>query len=94
MRIIIAPQALDDIERLVQWLLEAGAEQAAARAKLTIEAAIDSLEDFPERGASRGRGMRELIAPFGAGAYVLRYRVGANAVLIARIRHSRELGAE
>ncbi|WP_165190506.1 type II toxin-antitoxin system RelE/ParE family toxin [Caulobacter soli] len=92
MRIIVAPRALDDIERLVQWLLDVDAEQAAARAKHTIEAAIDSLEEFPERGASRGRGMRELFAPFGNGAYVLRYRVGPNSVLIARIRHSRELG--
>lgn len=91
MRIVIAPRALDDIERLIQWLLDVGAEQAAARAKLTIEAAINSLEEFPDRGASRGRGMRELLAPFGQGAYVLRYRVGADSVLIARIRHSREL---
>lgn len=92
MQVIVAPRALDDIERLIQWLLDVGAESAAARAKLTIEAAIDSLEQFPERGAPRGRSMRELLAPFGAGAYVLRYRVGPNLVLIARIRHSRELG--
>lgn len=36
--------------------------------------------------------MRELVVPFGEAAYVIRYRVGPNIVLIARIRHSRELG--
>jgi plasmid stabilization system protein ParE len=92
MRILIAPRALDDIERLVRWLLDVGAEPAAARAKLTLEAAIDSLEEFPDRGSLQPRGMRELIAPFGQAAYVIRYRVQSDAVLIARIRHSRELG--
>ncbi|GMR22257.1 MAG: hypothetical protein BMS9Abin37_0593 [Acidobacteriota bacterium] len=35
-------------------------------------------------------GRRELIIPFGAGAYILRYRIHRDAVVIIRVWHSRE----
>ena len=81
MRVILEPRALD-----------VGAEQAAGRAKLTIETAIDSLQNFPERGVPHERNLRELHASFGAGAYVIRYRVEPGLIIVARIGHSRELG--
>jgi hypothetical protein len=33
---------------------------------------------------------RELVVPFGAGAYVLRYRIQDETVVITRVWHSRE----
>ena len=36
-------------------------------------------------------GRRELVVPFGAGAYVLRYRVHRDTVIIIRVWHNREL---
>lgn len=37
-----------------------------------------------------GTGRRELILPFGAGAYVLRYKIDGEDVVIIRAWHSRE----
>jgi hypothetical protein len=34
--------------------------------------------------------LRELIVPFGKGAYLIAYRIFADRIVIARIRHSRE----
>jgi plasmid stabilization system protein ParE len=56
-------------------------------------AAAHSLAELPERGRPAAReGFRELIVPFGSGAYVIRYRVDRerNAVVIARVWHGRE----
>jgi len=53
-----------------------------------------SLRDLPERGRPAARrGYRELIVPFGRGAYVIRYRIDydRNTVVIVRIWHGREL---
>jgi plasmid stabilization system protein ParE len=33
---------------------------------------------------------RELFVPFGAGAYVLRYRIHADTIVVLRVWHSRE----
>jgi len=55
--------------------------------------AVHSLADQPERGRPAARpGYRELIVPFGAGAYVVRYRIDLrrNAVVITRLWHGRE----
>jgi plasmid stabilization system protein ParE len=35
-------------------------------------------------------GRRELFIPFGAGAYVLRYRIDRDTVIVIRVWHSRE----
>ena len=58
----------------------------------TIEEGADLLERFPRAGRPMGdeTGRRELFTPFGAGAYVLRYRIHQNAVIILRLWHSRE----
>ena len=91
MKISWLPEALDDIERLYGFLLEKDAP-AAERAMRTISSGSDKLEDFPEIGRPMGdgTGRRELIIPFGAGAYILRYRIHRNAVVIIRVWHSRE----
>jgi plasmid stabilization system protein ParE len=58
----------------------------------TIDSGADSLEAFPELGRPMGddTGRRELFVPFGAGAYVLRYRIHHNTAVIIRAWHSRE----
>jgi plasmid stabilization system protein ParE len=49
------------------------------------------LRKTPEMGRKvEGTDRREVLAPFGGGAYVLRYRVDADAVVIVRVWHSRE----
>ncbi len=56
-------------------------------------AAAHSLRDLPEGGRPAARpGYRELVVPFGRGAYVLRYRIDyeRDTVVIVRI-YGREL---
>jgi plasmid stabilization system protein ParE len=64
---------------------------AALRAYDTLTTAIKSLDEFSERGRPGPEpALRELIVPFGSGAYVVRYRVDRNDVVVARIYHGRE----
>jgi plasmid stabilization system protein ParE len=85
------PEALSDIERLYRFLYEKNPE-AAARAAATILQGANQLKSIP----SAGRPMpdetsrREWFIAFGAGAYVLRYRLDKSVIVIIRVWHSRE----
>jgi len=71
------------LARLVDFL--------ADRAGDVIVAAVRSLAEFSERGRPGSEpDLRELIVPFGRGAYVVQYRVEADRVVVARIFHGRE----
>jgi plasmid stabilization system protein ParE len=79
------------VERLYVFLQEKS-PAAAARAAETILSGANLLQTTPALGRlmSDETGRRELFLPFGAGAYVLRYRVEANTAVIIRVWHSRE----
>lgn len=91
MRVFWLPEALADLERLHDFLVEKD-PAAAERAIRTIEGGADSLVEFPELGRPMGdeTGRRELFVSFGASAYVLRYRIHHDTVFIMRVWHSRE----
>lgn len=91
MRILWLPEALADLERLYDFVVERD-PAAAERVIRTIEEGAERLGALPELGRSMGdeTGRRELFLPFGAGAYVLRYRLQQDAVVIIRVWHSRE----
>ena len=91
MRLLWLPEALDDAERLHGFLVEKDA-LAAERAMRAISSASDRLLELPQVGRPMDddTGRRELVVPFGAGAYVLRYRVQPDAVVIIRVWHGRE----
>lgn len=79
-----------DLARLIDYLAKRS-PSAALRAADALEAAIFSLDEFSERGRPGPEpGLRELIVPFGDGAYVVRYRVDPHAVVVAQIFHGRE----
>ena len=84
------PAALDDIKRLYDFLLDK--DSTAGRAARAIRAGADRLLDSPEIGRplADGTGRRELVIPFGAGAYVLRYRIHDDTVVVIRVWHGRE----
>jgi len=84
-------QAYADVERLHDFLSTKNADAADRVVDLLFESAR-SLKDASHKGRPLRSGFRELIVPFGKGAYVLRYRIdeAAGAILIVRIWHSRE----
>jgi plasmid stabilization system protein ParE len=91
MRVLWLPEALEDVERLHAFLVEKDAA-AAERAVRTVLSGGDTLQELPEVGRPMDddTGRRELVLPFGAGAYVLRYRIQEDTVVIIRAWHSRE----
>ena len=91
-KIIWLPEALDDIERMYDFLVEKN-PAAARNAVLCIKAAAHQLRNFPEIGRrmDEDTDRREVFAAFGAGAYVIRYRLSAaSEVVVIRVWHSRE----
>jgi plasmid stabilization system protein ParE len=90
-RLTWLPESRHDLERLLAFL-KTKSPLAAVRAVEAIVAAASSLENYPEVGPpiGDGTGRREFVIPFGSGAYVLRYRVEGNDVVILRVWHGRE----
>ena len=92
MNIVLSPEAMADLERLREFLIEKD-PRAAVRVSATLVEAIDSLIAFPERGrVSPLPSHRELVVPFGRSAYVVRYmyRAESETVQIVRVWHGRE----
>src|ERR1035437_3204782 len=90
-QIIISAKATRDLQKIREYLLQFNAEAAQKAAATIIEATSQllthpmlgkPLEDIPE--------YRELIRPFGAGAYTIRYRVDFDKIIIVGIKHSKE----
>ena len=93
MKLVVSRRALADLERLHQFLAERE-PGAARRAAASLNAAIQSLTELPNRGRPSGiPRIRELVVPFGHSTYVLRYTYDAQSarVVVLRIWHSREL---
>ena len=86
------PEALEDVERLYAFLYEKD-EEAAGKCVLTVLNGVELLKTSSRLGRPMPdeTGRRELFMPFGAGAYVLRYKLeDADTVVIIRTWHSRE----
>ncbi len=92
MRLIVSQAAAADLERLHTFLEDKSASASQQIADV-LDAAIQSLEIFPARGRPSGiPGVRELVVPFGASAYVLRYAhlTQRDTIVILRVWHGRE----
>lgn len=85
------PEADHDIDRLYEFLYEKN-PPAAMRSMEAIQKGANQLKITPEIGQPMNDELqrRELFIPFGAGAYVLRYRVYDNTLVIIRVWHSKE----
>lgn len=85
------PEALHDIERLHSFLYDKNPD-AAARVAKTILSAANLLQVNPHIGRPMPdeTGRREIFATYGAGAYVLRYKLVDTTPIIIRVWHSRE----
>ena len=91
MKIVWLPETAEDIERLFEFLVAKNPSAAGLAMKTLVEGA-NGLLLYPESGTplQDDSGRRELYLPFGAGAYVLRYRLHYETIVIIRVWHSRE----
>lgn len=91
MNLVWLPQAQADIQRLYDFLLERD-PRAVERAIRAIQLGAQRLLDFPRVGRRMDDATerRELSVPFGAGAYILRYRIHEDTIVVIRVWHSRE----
>jgi len=89
--IVWLPTAIKDIQRL-RLFLENKSPNSAQRAVVKMLTGAEILTLYPEAGIplNDGTDRRELVLPFGSGAYVLRYLIENQTVFIVRAWHSKE----
>jgi plasmid stabilization system protein ParE len=94
-RLVLAPGALRDIERLTDLLIEQDAHAAASTARILTEG-LAILKLHPLIGREAEAGLRELVISRGRSGHVALYRydVAADTAPILAIRHQREGGYE
>ncbi|MCI4644174.1 MAG: type II toxin-antitoxin system RelE/ParE family toxin [Hyphomonadaceae bacterium] len=85
------PEAVEDLDRIDRFWRGIDPE-LARRAAATILQLAESLDQFAERGriSRADPESRELVGPFGAGAFILRYRLIEDGILVVQVKHSRE----
>lgn len=92
-RLIYSAQALDDLERLSDFLAE-NDPSAALETFGLIEEAASILKRHPLIGRAVESGLRELVISRGRSGYVAIYSFepSQDAVLLLTVRHQREAG--
>ncbi|BAU57903.1 death on curing protein [Halorhodospira halochloris] len=91
-KVVYSPNALDNLERAMLFLLEQD-QGAADRAVTAITTAVDMLSHHPLLGRQVAGEIRELVISYGKTGYVALYRYvpAWSEVRILAIRHQREL---
>jgi addiction module RelE/StbE family toxin len=91
--LIYSGQALADLDRLTDFLLEADPASAPETTGLILEA-VEVLANHPLIGRPVEEGLRELLISRGDSGYVALYSYEEveDIVLILTIRHQREVG--
>jgi addiction module RelE/StbE family toxin len=91
-KISYSRQALGDLERIADFLVDSGAD-AMATLDL-IDEAVGMLARHPLIGRPAESGMRELVISHGKTGYVALYSWEADydAILLLAVRHQREAG--
>jgi plasmid stabilization system protein ParE len=95
MKLVWLAEARDDVQRLSNFLTERDLE-AARRMLARVRKGAQTLMEHPRAGKRMEDDTNrcELFLPFGVGAYVLRYRLQEDRILILRVWHSRESRGE
>ncbi|WP_022979793.1 type II toxin-antitoxin system RelE/ParE family toxin [Ideonella sp. B508-1] len=97
--VIVDPEARTDLLRLYDYLVQRAEYvedlEVAGRAIEAIEVAMTSLARVPflfrKADGSRSSLRRELVVPFGASGYVLKYEIASpQLVVVLAVRHQHE----
>lgn len=92
-RLVLAPRALADIERLTDFLIETDPHSAAETAGLLMNG-LSILKNHPLIGRKVEDGFRELVISRGRSGYLALYDydVMRDSAIVLAIRHQRERG--
>jgi len=97
--VVVEPEAKADLLRLYEYLIERAKYvqdlDVADRALHAMEAGLDALERNPflfrKAGGERSALRRELVIPFGASGYVVKYEIASpRLVVVLAVRHQHE----
>lgn len=93
MQIVWLEAAISDLMRLRNFILPHN-QDAARRAVLTIKKAVAHLSANPGLGkpVEDLADYHDIIIPFGASGYVLRYRMQGGAIVVVAVKHGKEAG--
>ena len=93
MRIEWLYSAILDLQRLRDFILPHNVD-AAQRAVRTIRAAVTPLVANPRMGkpVEDLPDYHDIVIPFGASGYLLRYRIQGNTVYVVAVKHGKEAG--
>jgi plasmid stabilization system protein ParE len=91
--LLISAEALDDLDRLADFLLQSDPASAASTPGLILRA-VGILEEHPYMGQLVEGGLRQLVISRGRTGYVAlyRYREDIDQAVVLAIRHQREAG--
>ena len=93
MKLVFLPEAVEDIDRLYDFLMPKN-PVAAQKAMLAIDEGLAMLQENPFMGLrmAGNQDYHELYVPFGKSSYVLRYRIHQekDALVVVRVWHGRE----
>jgi plasmid stabilization system protein ParE len=87
--LIFSERALADIDRLKAFIAFDSANEAE-RAIIRIVAALDVLTLFPLSGIPVRGDIRRFVITHGRSAYIVRYRVTRDAIVVTRLWHALE----
>lgn len=92
-RLVFAPRAFEDIDRITDFLLKNDRESAQTIGML-LRSGIEILARHPLVGRVIDNGFRELVISRGRSGYVALYKYDplADVAIILAIRHQRESG--
>ncbi|MDP3252907.1 MAG: type II toxin-antitoxin system RelE/ParE family toxin [Hydrogenophaga sp.] len=90
-RWLLADEAVADLNRLTEFLLQSAPEAAVGTVDLILDA-LHILVDHPLVGRPLLQGLRELVISRGRTGYLALYRYDdtADVVLVLALRHQRE----
>ncbi|MBP6097553.1 MAG: type II toxin-antitoxin system RelE/ParE family toxin [Methyloversatilis sp.] len=93
-RVVLAPRALADLERLTDFLLRADAPVTAAETLPILRSGLAVLGTHPLIGRKVEHDLRELVMSRGRTGYVALYDYDASrdVVIVLAVRHQREGG--